>query len=674
MATTKSLSMSLLVDDDMSDDSSFSQEFDACSKAFGMLKHGFSLSPEMYAAQQRFYRRFDTPRAKVVLSLSTLIFFPLFIYEHILPATGLINNIIAVFTAWDGLLSISCICVGVHCLIAAYFYVRRAESIPETKIGNLPSFRDTVLACCKSNPMGDPVPLTFKGWLDGVKTYATSSKQRLFYCTAIVVLAYFLALLGLVGPNSLVYPSWLWHPMLWGRYHVYSIKDVAPAVMNICSDHSNLCLSENEWKVLSAGALSSRHYNDIMGVRQGQTFAKQNSIVVNVLARDVKHNIPALRVNVESLVPLFREVALVVFENDSSDGTREIFKDWAAESELEYIVDLMECEGVEDCKLGSKNRDYQENPQHDYAFTSAIGNMHTYRNTAINYIQNDPKYQHYSHLLVLDVDLSVPFSPLGILHTLGRRPNTAVASSGRQPWPTSFGSLTTPYDLSAFREYNTNSTMGLANWHRRFCAIMEPGERWRNECNALSPAHLVAILWNDRKLINGDFYRVDSAFNGAVLYPIDLLRQTGAQYDHGEDGQRCEHVGLHYKLGETKPMLVNKKWEMHLMPNYPGGVAWGRAKKITDRIMLKPKLMLTILFSHLITIGVFIMACFTFCVHGIMPVWDGMFWMPSRGKKDAVLSRMPSRINSTPILRNASRSTSSGGLEEPLLLKGKQSV
>lgn len=584
-----------------------------------------SISPRAFAAKQTIRGFFSTPKAKVANSIIALLGLPMIAFGSIVPADGLCNNIIALFSAWDGMLSISCLCVAAHTLAGAVYFMRRSVAIPVTRfVHDTPTFKDTILACCKSNSMGEVEPLSLRAYIGGVKTYSTSSRKRLFHSIATVVLLWFLILLGLVGPNSLVYPSWLWHPMLWGRYHVFSTKDVGPAISHICKDKNNLCLDDKEWATLSAGALYPTNHNDARGVRAGQIFASENSIVINVLARDIKHNIPALRVNVESLAPLFKEVALVIYENDSKDGTRDLFKEWGSETELGYTVDLMECEGVVDCKLENEYRDDAE----DYSYASAIGKMHFYRNAAITYIQGDKKYESFSHLLVLDVDLSVPFSPLGILHTLGLKPNTVVASSGRQPWPTAFGSFTTPYDLTAFREYNTESTMGLEYWHTKFCGITEPAERWRNECHAISPVHLAAILYNDRKLVDGDFYRVDSAFNGAVLYPINLLRQSGAQYDNGNDnfGHRCEHVGLHYGLNKMKPMVVNKKWDMHLMPNYPGGSAWGRAKKTTDRIMLKPKLMLSILFAHVLTVGVFVWASFTFWVFGVLPLLSRIFY------------------------------------------------
>jgi hypothetical protein len=66
-------------------------------------------------------------------------------------------------------------------------------------------------------------------------------------------------------------------------------------------------------------------------------------------------------------------------------------------------------------------------------------------------------------------------------------------------------------------------------------------------------------------------YEVTSAFNGLTVYPLDLIRDRGAQarYDAGVDGQRCEHVSFHLSLAKT--MYVNPKWTMNLQPERPGG-------------------------------------------------------------------------------------------------------
>mgnify|MGYP007080219342 CR=1 FL=1 len=622
---------------------------------------GSSISPQMFTARRWFRNNvLDPPQVKVAISCVALLGIPLIAYGSFFPAYGVPNYIIAIWSAWDGLLSISSFLVLGLTIPAAFWYVELERYVTPPTFASLPgkmtdgsmsppksrrrsSLSDSqrsapgstskpnesdltlfpVEACCSHPKEGfdfEEDSFTFRGIATKAQQYAFSSKRRLFHSVAFVHLSFLLFTLGVVGPNSLVYPSWLWHPFLWGSYHVYDINAIGPAMENICIDPAeSFCLSEKEWNVLSTGKLSSRNSEDVRAVSAGLTFARENSIVINVLARDIVTSIPALRINVESLVPIFKRVAVVVFENDSEDGTREEFKTWASEVEgLEYTVDLMECEGVEDCKLG---RRYRDRPDVDYDYSSEVGEMDVYRNLAFDYIRGDPKYTSFSHVMVLDVDLGVPISPLGILHTLGLRPDFVVASSGRQPWPTAFGSLITPYDLNGFREHNEANTMGLEIWHQRFCSIQPLGERWWSECDALAPTHLVAILWNDRKLSPDDFYRVDSAFNGAVLYPLDLLRKSNATYNKGTSQQRCEHVGLHAQLNELKPMYVDKKWDMHLMPNSPGGAAWGRAKKASNRIFTHPKLLFTILFTHAITVGVYVWATFTIGVFVIVPCW-----------------------------------------------------
>jgi len=106
-----------------------------------------------------------------------------------------------------------------------------------------------------------------------------------------------------------------------------------------------LCLSRSSWKTLSSGALSSRNSRDVQAVQQGIHFAKEQSggLVINVMARDTIDAMEDLRYNVESLLPFFEnKLAVVVYENDSVDGTREAFKQWAQDASG-YTIDLMNC-------------------------------------------------------------------------------------------------------------------------------------------------------------------------------------------------------------------------------------------------------------------------------------------------------------------------------------------
>jgi len=118
---------------------------------------------------------------------------------------------------------------------------------------------------------------------------------------------------------------------------------------------------------------------------------------------------------------------------------------------------------------------------------------------------------------------------------------------------------------------------------------------WRNQYDAVSPMQLMMVLSHDRSS-SKELYRVDSAFNGCTLYPIQLIRESKAQYDAGDDGQRCEHIGFNLSL--KKPMYINPKWDFHIKPTKPGGPTGVRALKNVVRIVFTPRLSASIFFQN----------------------------------------------------------------------------
>jgi hypothetical protein len=91
-------------------------------------------------------------------------------------------------------------------------------------------------------------------------------------------------------------------------------------------------------------------------------------------------------------------------------------------------------------------------------------------------------------------------------------------------------------------------------------------------------------------LLTEEPYAVASNFNGATLYPLSLVKEKGAKYDIGDDGQRCEHIGYNLAM----PFVTNPKWNFHIMPNNPGGPTGVRSLKNIIRIMFLPKLSMVI--------------------------------------------------------------------------------
>ena len=422
-------------------------------------------------------------------------------------------------------------------------------------------------------------------------------------------------------------PSRIWNPFVWGWYQVYLPGSAVSAMKGACLDVDSrssqpLCLSESKWVELSSGKLSSLKRDDVQTVQRGLDYLRNQSggLIVNALARNVADSIPALKQNMDLLAPFFRDphskLSLVVFENDSNDGTRNQFKQWAKE-ETSYSVDIIGCGPANpDCKLGEMDR-YDNMNLFKNPTASGVGKLGEFRQIILEYILKEENYSDFSHMIVLDVDLGVSVAPLGLLHTLGLKNNIAneyvVASSSSQIWPGSMGTIIPPYDLSAFRPKATAMNQKVRNLHRSFCHLMPAGDRWRNMCEAASPMQLFMITQSADATVNHDKpIEVGSAFNGITIYPMSLIRSRGsaAQYDSGDDNQRCEHVGFHLSLRPT--MYVNPKWSMNLKPEKPGGPTGYRAvTTLSYAIIGRPNVMFAVVLTNLAFCLLFVCPLYT---------------------------------------------------------------
>eukprot|EP01082_Thalassiosira_pseudonana_P005796 g5592.t1 g5592 contig2:870434-872618(+) len=402
---------------------------------------------------------------------------------------------------------------------------------------------------------------------------------------------------------QMAYPSLLWNPFMWGWYTVYHPANIAASLKGACLDFSKhstsrqpLCLEERQWKELSSGQLSSSNPDDVLTVQKGLDYLQNQSggVLINALARNVADAIPALRMNMEGLAPFFNaansnnnsggnKLSLVIFENDSNDGTRELFNSWADEAFTQnagYDVDIINCGPKNpNCELGIMDR-YDNMNLFTNPTASGVGKLGEFRQIALDYIMKKAEYKEYSHMIVLDVDLGTSISPLGLLHTLGLEggitQNHVVASSSSQVWPGTMGTIIPPYDLSAFRPEET-----LEN---------------KRSTDDVTTNHRLP-------------YQVTSAFNGLTIYPLSLIRERGslAKYDSGDDNQRCEHVGFHLSL--NKPMYVNPKWTMNLKPSKPGGpTGWRAIKTLVYAVFGRPNVMFAIVFGNLVFFWMFVSA------------------------------------------------------------------
>jgi uncharacterized membrane protein len=577
----------------------------------------------MLSVLHRMYRESSTPllqvvvvsvRAQIGWSLFGLLGLPCFIYGRI-PGSSPIGFYHALINVWDSFLHMSIYLVAGVTFMAACIYLYLA------------------LHPLSAGPTKEKKESTNWTLMRGKIWYAIGTPNRF----AVLVVALFVYLSSVTSIQTLVNPGWIWMPFLLINYKVVWPSQLSEAMTGLCLDYERveqdskdyryrnkkyddpLCLSEKQWKLLSAGALSSKNPDDVDAVLAGIQFAKKDSsgLIINVLARDVADHIEQLQQNVGAFSVFFPKLSVVIFENDSKDGSREAFETWASKPNKGYEVDLMSCPEANNCKLKKEHR-YDGEKDEDFFTSPSIGLMHKFRQRMVDYIVAKPEYHNYSHMMQIDLDIGVSLSPLGALHSIGKTQDYAVvASSCRQAWAGGLGTLVPPYDFNAFQPLRTPENEWLFRIHESFCGLMPPNDKWQFNCVGASAVHFLQIIQLDRA--NDDLYPVASAYNGATLYPLQLIRKNHPMYDAGEYGHRCEHVG--FNLSIDKQVLVNPKWDCHMSPTLPGGPNGERAMKAVKRFASLPQVAIPLFLQTFLPLVICVFSVMTLSVHSLRPLF-----------------------------------------------------
>lgn len=522
--------------------------------------------------------------------------------------------------AWDGTLHISVFVVMFTALLGAWFLVYTTSSSTATNNNTTNHSDNKKILPSTSTMWSSNSNKNDKKEVDwAILRRRVWMLARTPFGLSVCIVLFFIQSASLTSIQQVVRPGWIWNPFLiLLRYRVIWPEELAPAMADVCLDYKvgdasgrdPLCLDESSWNTLSVGALSSRNTEDVEGVLKGLSYLQTQSggIIISVMGRDIDEHIDPLRKNVEALAKFSPRLAVVIFENDSTDGSREHFTRWQQEHGKPYTVDLIPCPEAENCKFGKGTR-YDLST--DFWTSSTVGEMHKFRQRVLDYITTKEVYNDYSHILQMDLDIGVSISPFGVLHSLGYTQDKSIASSCRQPWPGGLGTLAPPYDFNAFESLPTKDTERLKSLHVILCGVMPPGDRWRFVCQAATPMKFIQIVQLDRA--NSYPYPVASAYNGATLYPLELIRKTQPKYDRGEDGQRCEHVGFH--LSMKQPMFVNPKWDMHMSPTHPGGPKGEKAMRFMRHYGALPAVAFVMAIQNVVPLAILVLSMMTLGIY-----------------------------------------------------------
>jgi glycosyltransferase involved in cell wall biosynthesis len=254
---------------------------------------------------------------------------------------------------------------------------------------------------------------------------------------------------------------------------------------------------------------------------EGALVAARSKVCVVGLARNIAGILPVSLKRIADTVKHFAEWKAVVFENDSTDGTKEILQQWAIDDPEHVMVQLVD-----------NGRPHLHGFERDRVVALA-----DYRNRCREMVRRHMPDADY--VLVLDLDAWGGWSIHGIINGIGwhaRMPKAGCMAStslfkhsgtlidGKAPWA--------HYDNWAYRWLGWTPRIGP--WFTFW----------------LPPPGAPPI-------------EVNSAFGGCGLYKTQAYLEAEYSGDNGD----CEHVNFHR-------MMKDKGWTVHLNPAQRCVMTW----------------------------------------------------------------------------------------------------
>ncbi len=240
-------------------------------------------------------------------------------------------------------------------------------------------------------------------------------------------------------------------------------------------------------------------------IQEGKILWKEKRVVVCGLARNCKDQIDKHIDLINRLGKYFKEYKIVIFENNSDDGTREKISSYGE-------IDLIGNNDGADFSSG-----YEE---------SRIQRLANYRSQVQNYIKNN--YSDYDHVIIIDFDIKL-WSIDGILTSLAWDRDFDVMGSVsllyRSEEHSEDGFI--HYDRWAFKFHT---------WHEEFSIAQEMDMRWFTYWKPPIGAKPIECL---------------SVFGALAIYKINAYLSGYYDYKHPEEIGGCvtsEHNQFHYTL------------------------------------------------------------------------------------------------------------------------------
>jgi len=253
-------------------------------------------------------------------------------------------------------------------------------------------------------------------------------------------------------------------------------------------------------------------YNQI--IDRGYKKMSESRVVFCGLCYNISSKVDNLIKRVEYTGSKFKDYSMVIFENDSTDNTRFLLKEW---SKMNSKVYLVPCDEDIDCKLKRKRAIYN-----GPLSKNRMKTMSEYRNRLLNYIL--AYYHDYDYIIMFDLDIKGPWMIDGFAHSFGINKDW----DGLFAYGLTSTLLTVSkpiyYDSLAYVDYNTDYYNGK-----------------------MTDAFKVAYKLSNLK--DKDLIPVNSAFAGIGIYRMSIFtKDKEIRYTPLDNNYICEHVILHNNM------------------------------------------------------------------------------------------------------------------------------
>lgn len=219
----------------------------------------------------------------------------------------------------------------------------------------------------------------------------------------------------------------------------------------------------------------------------GKDEMKKHKVVFSGITRDNAKELPVVIKHLEETGSYFKDYRVIIFENDSEDGTQNILQDWKLINPRVKII--------------SKNYSNKKRP--------SIAFLAEARNHYLTELKANPEYKDFDLVMVVDLDMKYGWDMRGLLHSFSHFPMwEAICSNGIY---THSGRM---WDAFSFRS-------------SQFPADASNPEYWR-AAQRIYP-------------VGSPLMKVTSCFGGLTFYKRSYIENC----QYASLNEECEHIAFH---------------------------------------------------------------------------------------------------------------------------------